>query len=229
MERWIQDPTNPHSAEGMLRTLAASCNHASSHDGSGFSKNDAAFGHSLAQQSHRGWTPKQAEAALRLITKYSGQLGGKDFISSWMQNPNFEKLPALSKKVTRRMYLDGDVAVIAFAYDPEVLSALKADFVPGDRIKKAVRPVFDPATRTWRVRISDIAAIKLKELANRYGFEMDSALSDRLERTLETTINSRTMLALNDGRHIVMAGDTITIAVDSTEILTEFEMELGCK
>jgi len=55
-----------------IRFLANSCDGALSQDGAGFNKLDTQFGKSLARQT--GWTQRQANAALKLTTKYRRQL-----------------------------------------------------------------------------------------------------------------------------------------------------------
>jgi len=86
MAEWVSEPSRV-TAERMIMQLAGVCNGASTHDSLGFSKLDTAFGHSLASRAAQGraWTHKQAAAALKLIVKYSRQLGGKAVIQAWMQ------------------------------------------------------------------------------------------------------------------------------------------------
>lgn len=58
-----------------LLFLAGRCNYATSHDGAGFNKLDAEFGHSLAGKVEKyDLTARQHQAALRMMTKYKGQL-----------------------------------------------------------------------------------------------------------------------------------------------------------
>ena len=61
-----------------VRYLASRCDGAISEDGHGFNKIDAGFGKSLAERER--WTKRQAQAALKMLKKYQGQLqaGGFD-------------------------------------------------------------------------------------------------------------------------------------------------------
>jgi superfamily II DNA/RNA helicase len=56
-----------------LQIIAGMCDNAHKRDGAGFSKVDAAIGHSLAEQF--SLTPKQAVLGLRLCKKYHRQIG----------------------------------------------------------------------------------------------------------------------------------------------------------
>jgi len=96
MENWHVDPFATTTAEALICSLAGVCNGASTWNGSGFSKLDASFGHSLADKAanSRPWTTKQALAALKLVRKYRKQLGGDDFINKWLETPVFKMTPA---------------------------------------------------------------------------------------------------------------------------------------
>ena len=79
----MQNPleTQTQLEKGIL-FLAGRCDFASSHDGKGFSRYDADFGHSLADRLAKGWclTERQAASAKKLANKYRKQLteGGFD-------------------------------------------------------------------------------------------------------------------------------------------------------
>lgn len=229
MQNWIHDPNAERTAESMIRLLANRCNHASSLDGAGFSMNDASFGHSLAQQSASGrpWTEKQAAAALRIIAKYSGQLGGREAIQQWLKNPVFENMPRTGKaQVQRRISCSDGVVMFSFAYDTELVNTIKGTFSKNER---NLRPWFDPATKNWYIRLSPKTVDGISEIAKRHGFEIDVDLQEHLDDVIERTSESRTMLVLNDGRHVVLNDTHITIAVDDLSIMQEFERALGIK
>jgi len=65
------------------------------------------------------------------------------------------------------------------------------------------------------------------ELAERFDFEIEPRFVDYFDKVKEKAAESRTMLAVNDGRHIVLVDDTIMISVNNAAILEEFENELG--
>jgi ribosomal protein S4E len=65
------------------------------------------------------------------------------------------------------------------------------------------------------------------ELAERFDFEIEERFVTYFDRIKEKTAESRMMLAVNDGRHVVLVGDTIMISINNAEILEEFENELG--
>ena len=117
------------TAERMIMTLAGVCNGASTWDGAGFSKMDVSFGHSLAERASQGrtWSVKQASAALKLITKYSRQLGGKEEVRDWMQAPNFAQLPqeAAVKAADRKLMSQEQLAVFKFSYSVEIVNVIK--------------------------------------------------------------------------------------------------------
>ena len=61
-----------------LRILAGNCDHATSHDGVGFSMADAELGHMLAGMS--AYTPRQAAVARNICLKYRRQLSGTGIV-----------------------------------------------------------------------------------------------------------------------------------------------------
>lgn len=67
LERW--------AARGLEQLAMMDADRAQEENGVGFSKLDGEFGHSLANQLHRGLTDKQWGAAVRLATKYRRQVG----------------------------------------------------------------------------------------------------------------------------------------------------------
>jgi hypothetical protein len=231
MRKWIVDPGSPHTAEGMICSLAGMCNHASTWDGAGFSKMDASFGHSLARQASEGkpWSSKQAASALRMLRRYQRQLGGKEFIDQWLENPVFRQDPRDPTQDAaandRRLTSQDSNAVFSFRYDESIVRAIKTE-INGEHKGKRFWPAWDSASKCWTVPVNESSIWSIIEIAERFQFEVEPRFTSYLEKVREKTAESRTMLILNDGRHVVVAGDTIMIAIADTSVLEEFEREL---
>ncbi|MDJ1184044.1 GUN4 domain-containing protein [Roseofilum casamattae] len=103
--------------EDAILFLAASSNDETAEDGMGFHKNDARFGHYLAQwlQSGEKLTLKQAEAALQMMQKYS----------QTQLEPNGHSLPTAWEEISER-YCDRII--------DEELPGLSVVLKTGDRI-----------------------------------------------------------------------------------------------
>jgi hypothetical protein len=235
MNAWIVDAGSPNTAEGMICTLAGMCNHASTWDGAGFSKMDSSFGHSLAQQASQGraWSTKQAAAALKMLRRYQRQLGGKDFMDRWLEKPTFRQLPWDQDKRSEQASVVADrtltsrdsIAVFSFRYDPDVVQAIKTD-LKGEHRGQKFWPVWDPSAKCWTVPVNETSIWSIMDIAERFRFKVEQRFTDYLERVREKTAESRTMLALNDGRNIVVTEDSIMISIADASILEEFEREL---
>jgi len=235
MENWHVDPFATTTAEALICSLAGVCNGASTWDGSGFSKLDASFGHSLADKAanSRPWTTKQALAALKLVRKYRKQLGGDDFINKWLETPVFKMTPAdqAFTKATdhpnsRKLYSQDQNAIFTFVYDADLVSAIKTT-LKGEHKSKRFWASWDPIAKSWSVPVNETSIWNIMELAERFDFEIEPRFVDYFDKVKEKTAESRTMLAVNDGRHIVLVDDTIMISVNNAAILEEFENELG--
>lgn len=230
MDGWIVDEKSKQTAEDMLLALAGMCNHASSWDGAGFSKMDAEFGHSLARHASAGkpWTIKQASAAVKLIQKYQRQLGGKDHISKWIQNPIFKRAPigpesaAADSQNSRKLISRDSTAVFVFQYDASLVQSIKTE-IKGVHRDKKFWASWDPSEKCWTVPVNETSIRPIMDVAQRFGFQIEDRFVEYLEKVAEKTAESRTMLALNDNRHVVVAGDTIMVSVDDAAILEEFE------
>lgn len=231
MREWIVDPGSPHTAEGMICSLAGMCNHASTWDGAGFSKMDASFGHSLAQQASEGrpWSAKQAASALKMLRRYQRQLGGKDFMDGWLETPVFRQAPrdpsSDAAANDRRLTSQDSNAVFNFRYDAAIVQAIKTE-IKGEHKGKRFWAAWDSAAKCWTVPVNETSIWSIMDIAERFQFEVEPRFTSYLEKVREKTAESRTMLSLNDGRHVVVARDTIMIAVADASVLGEFEREL---
>lgn len=232
MNNWRADPTQP-TAEAMICQLAGMCDGAATLDGTGFNRLDTAFGHSLASQaaSGRAWSDKQASAALKLITKYQKQLGGADFVKSWLKAPNFARLPAQENsnkiKPVRKLTSRDKSGIFSFPYNPEVVTAIKT--IRGSHKDQPFRATYQPADRTWIVPVNESSISQIMQVAQEHEFEVEERFKifwDRVQikqaETQAKADESGLMLALNGGDNVAVTGDEILIAVNNTNILDEF-------
>jgi SWI/SNF-related matrix-associated actin-dependent regulator 1 of chromatin subfamily A len=154
-----------------VRYLANRCDGAISKDGCGFNKTDSAFGKSLAKQEK--WTKLQAQAALKMLKKYQGQLqaGGFDierlFDGSEITYPHLQQVRQMNvvKKV------DDRTMEIRYKFDPEILQLIKT--LPGRR--------FHPEKKYWTATITAVSIKKLKDV----GFVIDAELEKLLHQAEE--------------------------------------------
>jgi hypothetical protein len=235
MTSWTTDANSPNTAERMIQQLAGVCNHASTLDGSGFSRLDSAFGHSLAQQAsnNRAWSVKQATAALKLLRKYQRQLGGQDFMDNWLQSPIFCQKPIdpLERTTTdatadRKLVSSQSDALFIFRYDAQVVQSIKTD-LKGEHGGKKFWASWHPDKKCWSVPVNETSIAPIMDVAERFGFDVEQRFIDYLEKIQEKTQESRTLLSLNDNRHVVVVSDKIMISVADAAILEEFENALN--
>ena len=79
LKKQIRKPVYDDRIEKALIYLSERCDGARNEDGQGFNRLDANFGHMLAQRAGNGMlSAKMAKTALKLLKKYSGQLGHAD-------------------------------------------------------------------------------------------------------------------------------------------------------
>lgn len=224
------------TAEEMICSLAGMCNRASTTDGAGFSKMDADFGHSLAQWANQGrtWTNKQACAALKMLRKYQRQLGGKEFMDGWLKNPIFRcqpintDVPSNNETMShpdRVLSSNGSNAVFSFRYDAALVSDIKN--IRGMHRDRKFWANWEPVSKTWLVPVNETSIWSIMDVAEKHGFTIEERFLSYLDQVREKTEESRTMLALNDGRNVVMVGNTIVISIADAAILEEFERELA--
>ena len=234
MENWVVNPASTHTAESMICALAGMCDGAFQIDGAGFSRFDAEFGHSLANHANSGrpWTLKQASAALRIVRKYQRQLGGVDFINSWFLSPTFSREPSgltstqpstIPKKI-RNLISHDTTAIFRFDYDIDIVTAIKA--IRGEHRGKKFWAAWDPSSKVWTVPVNETSIALIMATAERFEFNIEPQFVEYLNRIIEKNEENHTLLALNDGVNVYLAGDRIVIAIADQAIVNEFKKEL---
>ncbi len=116
-----------------LRALASVCDHASQQDAQGFNKFDAELGHKLADLPEAQWSPRQAYAAWKMLSKYRGQLArmGMDYSAIPAPQPMANGTGATAPRPappeplpTGTIETDGTRFLVRFAYDPDLVHAI---------------------------------------------------------------------------------------------------------
>jgi hypothetical protein len=236
MNNWISVP-NRVTVEDMIVKLTNSCNGASSYDGTGFSKIDVNFGHSLAKRAMDGkaWTTKQAYIAIKMIRKYQRQLGGKTFIDDFLSSPNFAQMPVdttsqpseavVTTSINNRRLtsLDSD-AVFTFGYDSQIVAGIKT--ISGMHKTKKFWPTWHGDSKSWRIPVNETSIRMIMAVAEKFEFDIEDRFIQYLEKVEEKLQQSKFMLTMNDGMHVSFDGINIQIAIDDHHILTEFEQAL---
>lgn len=187
MQNW-RSVADVITAERMIQQLAGVCNGAATWDGAGYSKMDTSFGHSLAQwaQQGRAWSVKQALLALKLITKYSRQLGGKEFVREWMQSPNFVHMPQDPENLSipnRKLTSQDRMAVFQFNYDPKLIAEIKQ--IRGEHKGRKFYPQWDSAAKVWRVEVNETSITSIMNMAREWGFEIEERFEVYYSRVME--------------------------------------------
>lgn len=161
--------------EECVQFLARQCDGAESLDGFGFNRNDAAFGHRLANevQDKRPWVKSMASAAYRMIQKYRHtQLEPNGFeIPKWeeIESQYFFREMGFADELDRQLreyeengdrtkygiFLYDNRLVLASPYDPSVVERCRA-VDPTRRHAK-----FDRPSATWQ--FNRLVAIKVHE------------------------------------------------------------------
>ena len=235
MQNWRSEQ-NVITAERMIQQLAGVCNGASTWDGAGFSKMDVSFGHSLAERASQGrtWSVKQAAAALKLITKYSRQLGGKEQVRDWMQAPNFAMLPqeAAVKAADRKLMSQEQLAVFKFSYSPEIVNVVKQ--IRGEHKGKYFGARWEPTQKVWQVPVNETSIKQIMQVARDWEFEIEerfdsyySRVMQKLEGVRDAAEESRviTTLGYREGVHVQDGEIQITHA--NASVLAEFQQALA--
>ena len=231
MQNWRSEQ-NVITAERMIMQLAGVCNGASTWDGAGFSKMDVSFGHSLAQRASQGrvWSVKQAAAALKLITKYSRQLGGKDQVSAWMQAPNFAMLPeqAAVKAADRKLMSQEQLAVFKFSYSPEIVNVVKQ--IRGEHKGKYFGARWEPQSKTWQVPVNETSIKQIMQVARDWEFEIEerfdsyySRVMQKLEGVRDAADESRVITTLGYLEGVHVQDGQIEITHADVNVLAEFK------
>jgi hypothetical protein len=235
MQNW-RSSADVATAESLIMQLAGVCNGAASHDSLGFSKMDTSFGHSLAERarSGRAWTVKQAAAALKLITKYSKQLGGKDQIASWMQAPNFANLPAapVEKKPARLLSSEDQSAVFQFEYNQDIIRELKT--LRGDWRGQMWRAMWNHDQKQWMVPVNQASIFGIMKIARDWEFEIEprfesyySQICAKMESMKTAARESEIAVVLGAVREVVVEEHTISVCHENPAVLAEFQSALA--
>jgi len=159
-----------------VRYLASQCDGAMSEDGCGSNKTDSAFGKSLAKQEK--WTKRQAQAALKMLKKYQGQLQAGGFDIERLFDGSEITYPHLQVKQTNVVKkIDDRTMEIRFKFDPELLQLIKS--LPGRR--------FHPDKKYWTATITADSINKLKDAEFIIDAELEKLLhqSEEMEKGIE--------------------------------------------
>jgi SNF2 family DNA or RNA helicase len=129
----MNEITTVHEA---LKYLAGCCDYASSEDGRGYNKNDAEFGHSLAERQNLSYG--QATAALRMLGKYIGQLSRAGIVLP-------ETIPAPAAPAVSQGLISVREGTLVIKF-PQIPSQQDRDF-----IKEIKGWRYNPSDYTWSV------------------------------------------------------------------------------
>lgn len=231
MQTW-RSVTDVVTAEHMIRQLAGMCNGAATWDSAGFSKTDVHFGHSLAQHAAQGraWSEKQATAALKMITKYSRQLGGKEEIRDWMQAPNFAVMPqtATPSKEIRTLSSVDSQAVFQFKFNPDLVKQIKQ--IRGEHKGARFWASWHADTKSWRVSVNESSIHVIMTVAREWEFDIEERFETYYSRVVEKWAHvapaaeeSRVAQALGMHMGVHVESGVIHIYHDQPHVLSQFE------
>lgn len=235
MHNWCVDPTVP-TAEHMICQLANACNGASTHDASGFSKMDVAFGHSLAQRAKLGrpWTIKQAAGAVKLIRRYQRQLGGADVISQWITHPNFAQMPvdASPAAPNRKLVSELNMAMFQFDFDRDIVSAVKQ--IRGAHKGEKFWASWDASKKTWLVPVNESSICPIIKVAQDWQFDVEprfeiyhNRVTAKLAHVMEAAEESRVGTALGMEPGVCVTEQHIEVVHSDPMVLSQFKEMLA--
>jgi hypothetical protein len=156
---------NKNTLQNAIRALASVCDGAESLDGAGFNKADARWGALMALDDEEQWHPSHKWGAWVVLQKYRNQLQRSfgidyDAIPVPPECHDYAELPELPKP-RPRIKASGQAFVIAFNYDPALVSAVKR--IPGAR--------FDGVTKRWSAQNTPGVADAVRTFAADNGFD----------------------------------------------------------
>ena len=234
---YVVDATSSNTVERMLMALAGVCNWAATLDGQGFSAFDAQFGHSLADRAAQGhaYSIKQAKAALVLVRKYQRQLGGKEFMDKFLENPvfavapidpnapntsNTEVVPAKTdRQISSRTQNGVVVATIEFKFNRDLVDGVKSTF----RSEYNGRKFWASWNgKCWTVPLNPISIKLLQKFAATHQFNVTDAFNNDIKTMISLVQEDHMMLTLNDRLNIKLAQDDLVIAIDDPVMMQQF-------
>lgn len=204
-EQMQMDYSGPDFMEARIKLhnaclyLSARCDGAMSEDGQGFNKNDANFGHSLAEHPFQKWSQNQAHWAQKMLKKYRAQLerGGIDLSGlpeiEKPENPQLRAVPHRESHPSGVSFTPRGVIQFQFPYDPEAVKQIRE--ISGRRWNAEKLCWTAPQTmenleaalafgHQWKLEIAP--EIKEAHAELREGSEETSALSRAKDAELDT-------------------------------------------
>ena len=153
--------------EKAIKLLTGQCDYASTRDGTGFNKLDAAFGHYLAALPYEQWTDQQKTAAYNMLKKYAVQLKllGIEFI----ERP--EPLSTVPVSLNRSISMSDGYFIIRFPYSDSLVIA----------VKQIVGRKWHKERKLWTVPYSQFNYNKIKEFAKEHGFVLEQTIYNYIE------------------------------------------------
>jgi hypothetical protein len=141
--------------------------HAQEDNGIGFSANDSAFGHRLANSDPTAWTEQIATDAWYTLIRYKRQLLSIGLDIESVPAPSAERSANRRTGMKLISVADGQF-VISFPYDPALVATVKA--INGRR--------FNPETKTWTAPLS--SAPDIRALCATQGFSASDSATDAM-------------------------------------------------
>jgi hypothetical protein len=229
----MSDTQNTPTAESMICKLADMCDHAVGIDGQGFNKYDSDFGHKMAKIARENlpWTPAQSQAVLKIIKKYQNQLGGAVFIDNWLKTPVFSNEPVIRQKISKksnaRLFSQDNIACFQFEFNAEIIKDIKK--IAGEYKGAKYNAIWNSSKKIWKIPVNSHSIVGIIEVAEKYEFEIEERFKEYYEKVKEKTMESKTMLALNNNQHITILSDSIHISINNLAILEEIENAISSK
>lgn len=234
MQNWrsvAQEPT----AESLILSLAVKCDNASTTDALGFSKMDAQYGHGLAYHAQQGkpWSVKQAQIALKLIQKYSRQLGGKAWVQDWIKQPNFTHMPRVPvpEKNIRMLISMDQQAVFKFKYNAELIQDIKQ--IKGQHKGKHYYAKYKPEQKEFHVEVNERSIFQIMQVARNWEFDIESRFEiyytkvvQKLDQVKSAAEESRISTSLGYDPQVIVDGTHMQITHADPHILAEFQQVL---
>jgi len=134
---------------------------------------------SSATQSGRALTDRQAELAVKIISKYRKQLEKLDIDVGPIESPKY-RLGIRDIDRRRLLYLDDGYAILKFPYETKLIDCIR------DLSKLSHGSwKFDASNKAWKIALTETSVIAAHGFAKNNDFEIDEKFDFYVQKVLE--------------------------------------------
>lgn len=171
------------------------------------------------------WTVKQAQIALKLLIKYEKFVTDRTILDK----PIFKNQPVdLNTYLNQNtITMQDGVAVFNSGYNANLIQDIKN--LKYSENGKTIWPKWNMTNKTWSILVTDGNICNIVSIGKKYNLKIDNELLEKSNEIENKVIEDKTLLLLNDGQHITLAGHSIVIASTNLSLIEKIKEELGIK